>query len=408
MRGTWPHDPPDLSSLPFSPAAAAVLVASLASLLALLEAAVTGLSRGVAPAAARHWAPQLGGATDATRMRRAGASIRLLLLVAILLLAAGYGAAGEALPGVVAVAALGLLHLVEQQGRLRLFGARAPWLAAGWSVVLRPIARLMSVNRNEREPNDASVAGALEDMADLLATAPEDRQQMVQALLSLERSRVEDIMVPRNEVVGIDLHADWDEIVDLLARTPHTRLPLYEGDLEKVIGVVHMKRVANEMAVGRLSRDRLLEVATQRNALFVPEVTTLQAQLIAFRKQKRRIAFVVDEYGDVLGLVTLEDILEEVVGEFTTQPGSLNRDVMPQADGSYVVAGSAAVRAVNRTLGWDLPTEGPRTISGLIVEYLEAIPAPGTSLKLGAYPVEILQIADNTVRTARIWPAPLD
>jgi CBS domain containing-hemolysin-like protein len=405
MRGTWPHDPPDLSSLPFSPAAAAVLVASLASLLALLEAAVTGLSRGVAPAAARHWAPQLGGATDATRMRRAGASIRLLLLVAILLLAAGYGAAGEALPGVVAVAALGLLHLVEQQGRLRLFGARAPWLAAGWSVVLRPIARLMSVNRNEREPNDASVAGALEDMADLLATAPEDRQQMVQALLSLEQSTVEDIMVPRSDVIGVDLRSDWDQILDLLVRTPHTRLPLYDGDLERVIGVVHMKRIANELAANRLSRERLREIATQRDALFVPEGTTLQQQLIAFRKLRRRIGFVVDEYGDVLGLVTLEDILEEIVGEFTTQPGSLSRDVLPQDDGSYVIAGGAAVRTVNRMLGWDLPTDGPRTISGLIVEHLETIPEAGTSLRLGDHTVEVLQIADNTVRTARVWPA---
>ncbi len=405
MRGTWPHDPPDLSSLPFSPAAAAVLVASLASLLALLEAALTGLSRGVAPAAARHWAPRLGGATDATRMRRAGASIRLLLLVAILLLAAGYGAAGEALPGVVAAAALGLLHLVEQQGRLRLFGARAPWLAAGWSIVLRPIARLMSANRNEREPNDASVAGALEDMADLLATAPEDRQQMVQALLSLEQSTVEDIMVPRSDVIGVDLRSDWDQILDLLIRTPHTRLPLYDGDLERVIGVVHMKRIANELAANRLSRERLREIATQRDALFVPEGTTLQQQLIAFRKLRRRIGFVVDEYGDVLGLVTLEDILEEIVGEFTTQPGSLSRDVLPQDDGSYVIAGGAAVRTVNRMLGWDLPTDGPRTISGLIVEHLETIPEAGTSLKLGDHTVEVLQIADNTVRTARVWPA---
>jgi len=397
-----------LSNPPVSVATASLLVAGLALLLALLEAALTGLSR-------RDEAPLVRSADHGTqlavepgRIRRAAAVLRVVLLAAIGLLAVSAGLAGRATPAVVATLALLVLHLLEQQGRLRLFGARAPWLARAAAALLRPLSRLVPAGREDRPEGDAAIAGALEDMADQLATAPEDRQQMVQALLSLERSRVEDIMVPRNEVVGIDLHADWDEIVDLLARTPHTRLPLYEGDLEKVIGVVHMKRVANEMAVGRLSRERLLDVATQRNALFVPEGTTLQAQLIAFRKQKRRIAFVVDEYGDVLGLVTLEDILEEVVGEFTTQPGSLNRDVMPQADGSYVIAGSAAVRAVNRTLGWHLPTEGPRTMSGLLVEYLEAIPEPGTSLKLGAYPVEILQIADNTVRTARIWPAPLD
>jgi len=408
MQATWPPSPSRLSNLPVSAATASLLVAGFSLLLALLEAALTGLSRHdeAPPVRSPEHGTQL--AAEPVRVRRAAAVLRVVLLAAIGLLAVSAGLAGRPTPAVVATLALSLLHLLEQQGRLRLFGARAPWLARAATALLRPLSRLVPAGREERPEGDAAIAGALEDMADQLATAPEDRQQMVQALLSLERSRVEDIMVPRNEVVGIDLHADWDEIVDLLARTPHTRLPLYEGDLEKVIGVVHMKRVANEMAVGRLSRDRLLEVATQRNALFVPEGTTLQAQLIAFRKQKRRIAFVVDEYGDVLGLVTLEDILEEVVGEFTTQPGSLNRDVMPQADGSFVVAGSAAVRAVNRTLGWDLPTEGPRTISGLIVEYLEAIPAPGTSLKLGAYPVEIMQIADNTVRTARIWPAPPD
>jgi len=264
----------------------------------------------------------------------------------------------------------------------------------------------MPTSRPDTVPDDAAAAGALEDMADLLATAPEDRQQMVQALLNLEHAIVQDVMVPRNEVVGIDLRADWDDVIDLLIHTPHTRLPLYDGDLERVIGVVHMRRVANELAAGRMTRERLLEVATQRDALFVPEGTTLQAQLIAFRKLKRRIAFVVDEYGDVLGLVTLEDILEEVVGEFTTQPGSLGHDVMPQADGSFVVAGGAAIRTVNRALGWNLPTDGPRTLSGLIVEYLETIPEPGTSLKLGEHPVEILQIADNTVRTARVWPEP--
>jgi len=383
---------------------AALLVAGFALLLALLEAAVTGLSRRDEPQPVRHHEHPLHAAVDPQRLRRVSAALRILLLGAIGALSVSAGLAGHPMPAVVATLMLSVLHLLEQQGRLRLFGARAPWLATAAAAILRPLSRLVPSGREERPEGDAAIAGALEDMADQLAMAPEDRQQMVQALLSLERSTVEDIMVPRNEVVGIDLRADWDEVLGQLARTPHTRLPLYDGDLERVIGVVHMKRVANELAQGRLSRERLLEVATQRNALFVPQGTTLQAQLIVFRKQKRRIAFVVDEYGDVLGLVTLEDILEEVVGEFTTQPGSLSRDVMPQADGSYVVAGSAAVRAVNRTLGWDLPTEGPRTISGLIVEVLESIPEPGTSLKLGAHPVEVLQIADNTVRTARIWP----
>jgi Mg2+/Co2+ transporter CorB len=379
------------------------VVAFLAALLALLEAALTGLSRDVEAGAARHWNPHLRRTGDPVRIRRAGAALRLILLVAIVAVAATAGSAGSALPAVVAIALLSLLHLLEQQGRLRLFGARAGWLAAAWAIVLKPLARLMPAGHGETGTNDSVIAGALEEMADLLATAPEDRRQMVQALLSLEQSTVEDIMVPRSDVIGVNLRSDWDEIVELLARTPHTRLPLYDGDLERVVGVVHMKRIANELAAGRLNRQRLREVATRRDALFVPEGTTLQAQLIAFRKLKRRIAFVVDEYGDVLGLVTLEDILEEIVGEFTTQPGSLSRDVLPHDDGSFVISGSAAVRAVNRTLGWDLPLDGPRTISGLIIEHLETIPEAGTSLKLGEHAIEVLQVADNTVRTARFW-----
>ena len=391
-----------MSSLPFSAATATLVAVGLTILLALLEAALTGLSRPSSrPSARRHDAPATD--LDPERVRRAAAVLRGLLLLAIVLIAAVSALSGEPAPAIAAVAGLAIVHLLEQQGRLRLFGARAPWLARGAAALLAPLARLVPTHRGQAD-EDTATAEALEDMADLLATAPEDRQQMVQALLSLERSTVEDIMVPRNEVVGIDIQADWDEIVDLLARTPHTRLPLHDGDLEKVIGVVHMKRVANELATGRLDKERLREVATQRDALFVPDGTTLQAQLIAFRKLKRRIAFVVDEYGDVLGLVTLEDILEEIVGEFTTQPGALNRDVMPQPDGSFVVAGGANVRTVNRALGWDLPIDGPRTMSGLIVEHLETIPEPGTSLMLGEHQVEILQIADNTVRTARVWP----
>jgi len=397
-----------LSSLPFSGATAAAIVAGLSLLLALFEAALTGLSRsgrngdGAASASAAPARPVV----DPARLRLVAAAFRVLLLVLILVLAAAGAAAGSALPAITGLSALALIHLLEQQGRLRLFGARAPWLAAAAAWVLEPVARLLPAARKpERADGDAATAEALEDLADLLATAPQERQEMVEALLNLEQSTVEDIMVPRNEVDGIDLNADWDEVVDLLSRTTHTRLPLYEDDLDRVLGVVHMKRIANELALGRLSRERLREVATQRDALFVPEGTTLQTQLIAFRKLKRRLGFVVDEYGDVLGLVTLEDILEEIVGEFTTQPGSLHRDVMEQPDGSYVVAGGAAIRTINRMLDWNLPTDGPRTLSGLIVEHLEAIPEPGTAFRLNGQRVEILQIADNTVRTAKIWPA---
>jgi Mg2+/Co2+ transporter CorB len=182
-------------------------------------------------------------------------------------------------------------------------------------------------------------------------------------------------------------------------------MPLFEGGLDRVLGIIHMRLVANEIAAGRLTRDRLREIAGQREALFTPEGTTLHAQLLRFRRLRRRIAFVVDEYGDVRGLVTLEDILEEVVGEFTTQPAMPRLDFSARPDGSYVVPGGVTLRAINRALGMSLPTDGPRTLSGLIVEHLEAIPEPGASLRIGGRTIEVLQVADNAVRTARILPA---
>lgn len=401
-----------MSSLPASSLIATALVALLAVLLALFEAALTSLkrSRQSHPARAARAGAMARVAADPRRARRAAAIVRWLLLAAILAIAVYFWVRGSASPALAAAVMLSLLHLLEQQGQLRLFGARAPWLAAAVAAVLGPFAALLPARRRDipEAGDQASAAGALEDLADLFATAPQDRQRMVQALLDLELSTVEDIMVPRSDVVGVDLQADWDDIIGLLAHTPHTRLPLYDGDLQHVIGVLHMRRIANELAAGRLSRARLRELAGRREIFFIPEGTTLQAQLMAFRKLRRRIAFVVDEYGDVLGLVALEDILEEVVGEFTTHPAALHRHVQVQADGSLVVAGSTAVRSLNRSQGWNLPTDGPRTLSGLIVECLERIPEPGTRLELGKHRVEILQVGDNMVRTARVWPAPCD
>ena len=183
-------------------------------------------------------------------------------------------------------------------------------------------------------------------------------------------------------------------------------MPVYEGDLDHIVGVLHMKKVARELAHGALDREQLVALARQREPYYVPEGTTLQQQLVAFQEARRRHAYVVDEYGDVQGLVTIEDILEEIVGEFTSLPYALRRDVHVEEDGSYVVAGGTTVRALNRALGWSLPTGGPKTLNGLILEYLETIPEPGTSLKLAGHPVEVLQIADNAVKTVRIWPVP--
>jgi Mg2+/Co2+ transporter CorB len=248
-------------------------------------------------------------------------------------------------------------------------------------------------------------ADAALDLADALVAETAERQGMVEALLGLGRRRVEDVMVPRSEIVGIDIAADWDEIVARLRETTHTRMPLFDGELDRVHGIVHMRLVANELAAGRLTRERLREIAVRREALFTPEGTTLYEQLLRFRRLRRRIAFVVDEYGDLKGLVTLEDILEEVVGEFTTQVDPSPGVIDARGDGSHVVPGALSLREINRRLGAALPLDGPRTLSGLIVERLESIPEPGATLTVGNSTIEVLQVAGNAVRTARLSPA---
>lgn len=230
------------------------------------------------------------------------------------------------------------------------------------------------------------------------------RRRLTDKLLDLDTMKVDDIMIPRSEIASIDISDDWDSIIDTLRSTPHTRLPVCETNLDNIIGMLHMKKVAHALARADLTRERLLELAREREGYFVPEGTTLSVQLLNFQRDRRRIALVVDEYGDIRGLVTLEDILEEVVGDFTSAPGALHQDIHRDADGSFVINGAISIRVLNKTLGWDLPTDGPRTLNGLILEFLETIPQPGTGLKLGNLSVEILQTAENSVKTARIRP----
>lgn len=232
---------------------------------------------------------------------------------------------------------------------------------------------------------------------------PRDRQNMLLGILDLERVSVNDIMIPRNEVFGIDLENDIEQIVAQLRSTTHTRLPVYRHDLNQVEGVIHMRRVARLLTHSQLTHEALRSACVE--PYFVPENTPLSTQLINFQKFKRRMGMVVDEYGEVIGLVTLEDILEEIVGEFTTQPNLREPDVHPQEDGSFLIEGSANIREVNRELDWHLPCDGPRTINGLVTEALESIPESSVCLKIGPYRLEILQAAENRVKRVRAWQA---
>ena len=244
-------------------------------------------------------------------------------------------------------------------------------------------------------------------VAEAGAMIPLRHQQMLMSILDLESATVEDVMVPRTEIVGIDVDDDWDKVLEQLRQTQHTRLPVYAGEIDRIAGVLHMKRVVRELARGRLTRTTLIEAASERDTYFVPSGTTLNMQLLNFQRDRRRMAFVVDEYGDIQGLVTLEDILEEIVGEFTTDPAAvLHKDVRREADGSFVASAATSIRALNRSMRWSLPTDGPKTLNGLIVEFLETIPETGTTVRLDGYTIEVLQTADNAVKTVRIRPPP--
>lgn len=226
------------------------------------------------------------------------------------------------------------------------------------------------------------------------------RQNMLLGILDLEKMTVDDIMVPRNEAVGIDLQDDMPVIINQLRASHHTRLPVYEGDINNIKGIVHMRAIARLLSRGDLTKEAL--VSACKEPYFVPENTPLHTQLFNFQKQKRRIAIVVDEYGDVIGLVTLEDILEEIVGEFTTDMLLPSQDIHPQEDGSYVIEGGAAIRDINKQLQWKLPADGPKTLNGLITEQLESIPESAVCLTIGMYRLEILQTKDNMIKSVRI------
>jgi Mg2+/Co2+ transporter CorB len=224
-------------------------------------------------------------------------------------------------------------------------------------------------------------------------------QQMLISILDLEKVTVDDVMVPHNEIVGIDLDDDPEEVARNIQQSQHTRLPVYRDQIDKVLGVLHLRDVAH-LAGQRFDKDSLITLLNE--PYFVPEGTPLSTQLVQFQRRRQRIAFVVDEYGDIQGIVTLEDILEEIVGEFTTDPTDAGDDVVQLGADSYLVSGTANIRELNRSQDWELPTDGPKTLNGLILELLETIPEPSTHLKVSGYPIEIVELDGNRIRSVKI------
>jgi Mg2+/Co2+ transporter CorB len=266
------------------------------------------------------------------------------------------------------------------------------------------LLRLMGISREKASTTSLSREELRTVVAEASTVIPHRHQRMLMSILDLERISVEDIMVPRSEIVGIDVSDEWEEILDQLRESRHTRIPVYDGGVDELVGILHMKKVARLLARDEFDREQLVALARSREPYYVPEGTSLNTQLLNFQRQRRRVAFVVDEYGDVQGLVTLEDLLEEIVGEFTSDTSSLHKAVHKEKSGTFIVNAAASVRTLNRKMGWSLPTSGPRTLNGLIIEYLETIPEAGTSLRVNDYSIDILQTGENAVKTVRLKP----
>jgi len=274
-------------------------------------------------------------------------------------------------------------------------------LVALLSWISNGLLRLLGVDLSNKGSDSLTTEELRSVVHESGSDMPMKRQSMLLGILDLERVTVDDIMIPRNEVAGIDLEDDLETIVSQLRTTPHTRLPVFRKDINQIEGIVHMRQIARLLSHDQLTRESLLAACDE--PYFIPENTPLSTQLVNFQKQKRRIGIVVDEYGDVLGIVTLEDILEEIVGEFSNQDALRSPDIHPQEDGTLVIDGAAYLREVNRALGWHLPCDGPKTINGLITEALEHIPDSGICLQINQYRLEILQAADNRVKSVRAW-----
>jgi len=233
-------------------------------------------------------------------------------------------------------------------------------------------------------------------------------QSMLLNLFDLETITVDDVIVPRSQIEAIDLNADDDVIHSQLLTCHHTRLPVYRERMDNIVGIVHVRKVLNQMQGGKITATTLEKV--MREPYFIPSGTSLFSQLQLFQENQKRVGLVVDEYGEWMGLVTLEDIIEEIIGEFTTQAPTQASIFQKQEDGSILVEGSTLLRELNRKLGLQFPLDGPKTLNGLILEYFEDIPEAGTSLNIAGYPLEVIQTKNRVVKTVKIFPvrAPVD
>ena len=264
------------------------------------------------------------------------------------------------------------------------------------------LLRLFGVRGDQVTQHNLTLDELRTIVTDAGALLPRRRQRMLMSILELEDMTVDEIMIPDNELVGIDLDDEWQAIVDTITRSPHSRLPVFRGNIENLLGLLHVRSLVGAMA-GALNQAAVETLMAE--PFFVPEGTSVHGLLVQFHRTGQRTAFVVDEYGDIQGMVTIEDILEEILGGFSTNPDATDTDVRKEGSAeAWVVNAGINVRALNRMMHWHLPTDGPTTLNGLILEQLETIPEGGAVLRLNGYRIEILETGDNAVSTVRIRP----
>ncbi|MBU3824181.1 MAG: DUF21 domain-containing protein [Candidatus Oceanisphaera merdipullorum] len=281
------------------------------------------------------------------------------------------------------------------------------WLLypAVWTInaISNGLLMLFRINPRGQEDNAISSEELRSIVNEAGALIPRRHQDMLLSILDLEKVTVDDIMVPRNEIYGIDVTQDWKTISRRLMQSPHTKVLLYRDNIDDALGFIHARDALRLLAKDEFSKSNLMRAL--RELYYIPEATPLNVQLVKFQRNKERIGLIVDEYGDIQGLVTLDDILEEIVGDFTTTiTPSLSDEIKPLDDGSYLIEGSASIRDINKELGWQLTCDGPRSLNGLILEYLEEIPQANICVRLLGYPIEILEVENNMIKLVKVLP----
>lgn len=323
---------------------------------------------------------------------------------------------GEAAAPWVATASLTITVLVFSEVTPKTIAAQNPeWFAFRASHILKPLLQLLTplvwlVNKltnavisllgfdPNKDRDDGLDTEELKSLVDVSGHKLSDSNQgMLKGILDLENVTVEDIMIPRSEIKGLNLEDSIDELMNTIVSSEYTRQPLYEGDINNIVGIFHVRKANHLLRSEQVTHSAIKRFA--EDAYFIPESTTLTQQLLNFKKNRNRFAVVVDEYGEVQGLVTLEDILEEIVGDFTTNTADEVEEVIPRGDDRYEIYGVATIREINKATGWALPTDGPKTLNGLALEQLESIPDGNVSFLIDGYRFETEQINETMIKT---------